>query len=49
VKNIRIMMGVSGGKGTDRTLTLPAENTTEAGKIYNITRNYSDLDGGGKE
>lgn len=43
VKNIRIMMGVSGGKGTDRTLTLPAENTTEAGKIYNITRNYSDL------
>lgn len=49
VKNIRIMMGVSGGKGTDRTLTLPAENTTEAGKIYNITRNYIDLDGGGKE
>ena len=49
VKNIRIMMGVSGGKGTDRTLTLPAENTTEAGKIYNITRNYIDLEGGGKE
>lgn len=47
VKNIRIMMGVSGGKGT--TLTLPADKTTEAGKIYNITRNYSDLEGGGKE
>ena len=49
VNNIRITMGISGGKGTDRTLTLPAANTTDAGKIYNITRNYSDLGGGGKE
>lgn len=42
VNNIKIIT-------TAGTLTLPAEKTTEAGKIYNITRNYIDLDGGGKE
>lgn len=41
VKGISIMMETGGGES--KTLTLPAGNTTEAGKIYSITRNYADL------
>lgn len=47
VKGISILLGIGGAKET-KTLTLPAESTTEAGKIYSITRNYSDLPEGVK-